>query len=124
MYLIGYSCFRMQPIYEIEEYVTTNGKSPFSQWLLKLKDKRAQAKIQARLTRATFGNFGDWKNIKGAKGICEMREHYGPGYRIFYSVVENKIILLLVGAEKSDQEKAIEQAQSRLDDYTKRRSDS
>ena len=69
--------------YEVEEYVTERGKIPFSQWLLSLKDKTGQAKLLARIRRATFGNFGDWKEIKGAKGLFEMREHYGPGYRIF-----------------------------------------
>ena len=73
--------------YDIEEYETITGKTPFGDWLLNLKDEMAQAKIRARIRRASFGNFGDWKDIKGAKGIFEMREHYSPGYRIFYAIV-------------------------------------
>lgn len=110
----------MEPTYEIEEYVTEDAKAPFGQWLLGLKDKRAQAKIRARITRAAFSNFGDWKAIKNGNGLCEMREHYGPGYRVFYKVVGQKIVLLLAGSSKADQNKAITQAKERLADYERR----
>ncbi|MDR4503732.1 MAG: type II toxin-antitoxin system RelE/ParE family toxin [Candidatus Scalindua sp.] len=65
----------------------------------------AQAKILARIRRASFGNFGDWKKIKGTKGIFEMREHYRQGYRILYTVVKKKLVLLLAGSTKKDQKK-------------------
>ena len=107
-------------MYEIEEYVTADGKVPFSDWLLGVKDKRAQAKVHARIRRPSLGNFGDWKPITGAKGVFEMREHYGPGYRIFYSVIGNKIVLLLIGSEKKDQDKAITKAAAYLVDYEER----
>lgn len=106
--------------YEVEEYVTERGKVPFSQWLLNLKDKTGQAKLLARIRRATFGNFGDWKEIKGAKGLYEMREHFGPGYRIFYTIVGNKLIMLLAGSSKKDQKKAMAQAKKYLADYAER----
>jgi len=80
--------------------VASNGKSPFSEWLLGLKDERAQAKVRARINRAAFGNFGDWKILKRTKNLFEMREHYNPGYRIFYSFAGRKIILLLAGSTK------------------------
>ncbi len=63
--------------YDIEEYETVDGKVPFGEWLLNLKDKMARAKIRARIRRASFGNFGDWKDIKGTQRIFEMRENYG-----------------------------------------------
>jgi len=110
----------MKPIYDIEEYVTDDDKAPFGDWLLGLKDKRAQAKLRARIRRAAFGNFGDWKDIRGAKGVFEMREHYGPGYRIFASVVGKKIVLLLAGSDKKDQKKAITKVREYLADYQKR----
>ena len=110
----------MEPVYEVEEYVTKHGTTPFGQWLLSLKDKRAQAKLRARITRATFGNFGDWKKISAAPGLCEMRDHYGSGYRIYYSIQNQKLILLLAGSTKKDQNKAIAQAKDRLVDYRAR----
>lgn len=110
----------MKPIYNLEEYVADNGQSPFGQWLIGLKDKRAQAKLHARIRRASFDNFGDWKSIKGAKGLLEMREHYGPGYRIFYSIIGEKIVLLLAGSDKKDHNKAIAKAKTYLTDYQER----
>ncbi len=56
----------------------------------------------------------------GAKGLYEMREHYGPGYRIFYTTVGKKIILLLAGSSKKDQAKAVTQAKGYLADYEER----
>lgn len=110
----------MQPIYVIEEYADPSGSTPFGTWLLGLKDKRAQAKIRARITRASYGNFGDWKKIAGVPGLCEMREHYGPGYRVYYSVQGQTLVLLLAGSTKKDQNKAIDQAKARLTDYRAR----
>tara|TARA_B100000315_G_C14448823_1_gene528119 strand:+ start:695 stop:1033 length:339 start_codon:yes stop_codon:yes gene_type:complete len=106
--------------YDIEEYETITGKAPFGKWLLNLKDEMAQAKIHARIRRASFGNFGDWKDIKGAKGVFEMREHYSPGYRIFYAVVGKKLVLLLAGSTKKDQKKTIAKAKEYLADYLER----
>ncbi len=106
--------------YDIEEYETASGKAPFGEWLLNLKDERAQAKIRARIIRVSFGNFGDWKDIKGAKGVFEMRENYGPGYRIFYAVVGKKVVLLLAGSTKKDQKKTIAKAKEYLTDYVER----
>ncbi len=106
--------------YDIEEYETERGKAPFADWLKRLKDKTGQAKLLARLTRASFGNFGDWKEIKGARRLYEMREHYGPGYRIFYTLVGDKLIVLLAGSSKKDQKKAVAQAKQYLADYEER----
>jgi putative addiction module killer protein len=108
--------------YEIEEYVDPEGKLPFSEWLLGLRDAVARAKLTARIDRASFGNFGDWKAIKNAPGIFEMREHFGPGYRIYYSIVGKKIVLLLAGSTKQDQNKVITIVKRCLADYEERES--
>ena len=108
--------------YEIEEYVTDRGKVPFAEWLTGLKDTIGQAKLLARIRRASFGNFGDWKDIKGTKGLFEMREHYGPGYRIFYTIKGKKVIVLLAGLSKKDQKKTIAEAKKYLADYKERKS--
>jgi putative addiction module killer protein len=107
-------------MYAIEEYVAANGKSPFAEWLLGLKDERAQAKIRARLTRVSLGNFGDWKTIKGAKNLFEMRDDFGAGYRLYYSFTGRRIILLLAGSTKRDQNKTIAKAKEYLADYERR----
>lgn len=109
--------------YDVEEYVEPDGKVPFREWLLNLKDGTARAKVTARIDRASHGNFGDWKALKNAKGVFEMREHYGPGYRIFYALIGNKMILLLAGSAKKDQKKMIALASRRLLTYEARRKD-
>lgn len=111
----------MQPDYEIEEYISANGKSPFGDWFLSLKDKRAQAKLRLRLDRVMLGNFGDHRSISGVSGLYELREHYGQGYRVYYTISDRKIVLLLAGSTKHDQKRVIKQASTYLADYYERR---
>jgi putative addiction module killer protein len=106
--------------YQIAEYVTASGKSPYAEWFDGVKDTIARAKLAARIDRAAHGNFGDWKALAGAKGVYEMRENYGPGYRVFYSIVGREVILLLAGSTKRDQPRTIANAKEYLADYRKR----
>ncbi len=61
-----------------------------------------------RLKRMIEGNPGDVKPVDS--GVYEMRIHSGKGYRLYYIVLENIIILLLCGGDKSSQKKDIERA--------------
>lgn len=106
--------------YEIEVYFTEDDKEPFTKWLMSIKDKKAKTLILARISRAASGNFGDWKTIQGAKGLCEMRIHYGQGLRVYYTTIDQKIVLLLAGSTKREQDKAIAKAQEYLADYNER----
>lgn len=80
----------------------------FSQWLIKLKDMRARISIARRLERAQAGNPGDVKSV--GENIYEMRIDLGPGYRLYYTMRGNELIILLVGGDKSTQTKDIEKA--------------
>lgn len=100
---------------EIEIYKTQFGKNPFLNWIKRLKDSRTRAKILFRLERLRVGNFGDCKSVGG--GVFELRIHYGPGIRVYYSKVGTKIILLLCGGDKGSQIKDIKNAQEFLEDY-------
>ena len=80
----------------------------FSKWYKRLKDVGAQKKIAFRILQTEQGNFGDFKFI--GDGIYEMRINYGPGYRIYYTKEDDVIVLLLVGGDKSTQQKDIEKA--------------
>lgn len=111
----------MKQEYDIEIYEDEKGNSPFQNWLVKLKDKTAITKIRARIRRMSVGNFGDAKPLTGAKGIYELREHYGQGFRVFYTKVGNKVILLLAGSSKKDQNKAIAKAKEYLAEYERRK---
>lgn len=81
----------------------------FSKWLKRLKDANARARINVRLRRASLtGNLGDTKPI--GNSIFELRIDYGPGYRVYYALRSKEILLLLIGGDKSSQQKDIEEA--------------
>ena len=107
-------------MYEIEDYTTEDSRSLFAEWLDGLKDRRAQARILARLDRLQLGNFGDWKALAGTGGVAELRDPYSPGLRVYFARIDNRIVLLLTGSTKADQKKAILQAEANLKDYHRR----
>ncbi len=80
----------------------------FNDWLDALKDDRARAKIITRLTRAQNGNLGDHKSVGG--GISEMRINEGKGYRLYYTIRDSVLIIMLVGGDKSSQQADIRKA--------------
>jgi len=77
----------------------------FDRWLEGLRDTQAQLKIAQRIFRLQGGNPGDWKSL--GDGVSEMRIDHGPGYRVYYTVRERVVYLLLCGSSKRDQDKAI-----------------
>lgn len=107
-------------MYQIEVYVTVDGKEPFNEWLLSLRDKAARDKLTARVDRAAHGNFGDWKPLTGMKGLFELREHHGPGHRVYFAMVGQTVLLLLAGSTKKDQRRVIRKAAEYLADYHRR----
>lgn len=106
--------------YEIEEYVAADGSSPYAEWFDRLKDEAARVKLLVRIDRAAHGNFEDWKSLTNSKGVYELRVNSGPGYRVYYSIVGRKIILLLAGSTKKDQDRTIARAREYLADYQSR----
>jgi len=80
----------------------------FDHWFARLRDKQAMRRIQMRIDRAEDGNFGDCSPV--GEGVSEMRIHYGAGYRIYFTQVDLKIIVLLAGGDKSTQNKDIDLA--------------
>ena len=80
----------------------------FDEWLSKLADQKAQAKIVSRVERLGLGNPGDVKSV-GA-GVSEMRVPDGPGYRVYYKQTGKTVVLLLCGGDKSTQAKDIKRA--------------
>ncbi len=86
-----------------------NDKTPFVEWVNSL-DKKTKARVQSRLTRLLENNFGDHKKIDNE--ISELRLKLGPGYRIYYTEIDNIIVLLINGGDKSTQSKDIAKAKS------------
>ena len=107
-------------MYEIFHYLTRSGVDVFQAWLDELADVAAVARIIARLDRVERGNFGDCKPVGG--GVWELRVDYGPGYRIYYTMVGRRVILLLCGGDKRRQSADIRRAIGLREDYDTRAS--
>ncbi|MBK8516054.1 MAG: type II toxin-antitoxin system RelE/ParE family toxin [Saprospiraceae bacterium] len=81
----------------------------FDKWLRKLNDLKAKAKILFRLQKLEYnGHFGDCKPV--GDGINEMRVNFGKGYRVYFKEKDGKIIILIIGGDKSTQQKDIKKA--------------
>lgn len=103
---------------EIQIYLTSDGRSHFSEWRDSLRDNRAKAKIRAKLNQVRLGNLGDYRSV--GEGVCELRIDYGPGYRIYFGQIGTTIVLLLCGGDKGTQEQDIRKAQEYWVDYRSR----
>jgi putative addiction module killer protein len=80
----------------------------FDGWLASLKDRAGKAKIVSRLQRLELGNAGDHSAV--GNGVCELRVHSGPGYRVYYKQTGRTIIVILCGGDKSTQDRDIRRA--------------
>ncbi len=78
-------------------------------WLSKLKDPRGKARIIERIRSAERGNFGDCEFV--GNGVSEMRIHYGPGYRVYFTRTGDVVYVLLCGGTKRGQRRDIAKAQ-------------
>lgn len=99
-------------------YETEYGQRPFKRWIDSLKDKVTKARINARILRVEDGNFGNSKAI-GA-GVSELKIDFGPGFRVYYGLDGDKVVVLLIGGDKSTQDKDIRLAQDYWADYLRR----
>ena len=103
---------------EIRRYVTRAGIEVFSEWLRRLADANAKARIADRIDRLERGGFGDCKSLGG--GLCELRVDWGPGYRIYYAMIGQACVLLLCGGDKRRQAADIQRARRFFKDYLER----
>jgi len=89
-------------------YETASGEAPFSEWFDSLKDRRVKTTIDARLTRVRRGNLGTCRDLKS--GLWELKIDLGPGYRIYFGLYGETVVVLLHGGDKSTQTRDIEMA--------------
>jgi putative addiction module killer protein len=75
---------------------------------LSLKDRKAKARVQARIDRLELGNFGDVAPV--GEGVSELRIHYGPGYRVYFMQCDQLVVVLLAGGDNSTQDSDIKKA--------------
>ncbi len=103
---------------EIREYTNPEGGSPFADWFNDL-DAQAAARVTTALARMEQGNFS---NVKGVgAGVLEYRLDFGPGYRVYFGKDGERWVILLAGGTKRRQQRDIEEAQARWEDYKQRK---
>jgi len=89
----------------------------FVNWLRRLRDIDARARINLRIDRIVLtGNLGDTRPV--GDGVSELRIDYGPGYRIYFTKQDAVVILLLIGGNKSTQQRDIERAKELFKAYS------
>lgn len=92
----------------MEAMNTFHRTGEFDDWLAALKDRIGRARIVQRLDSAADGNFGDCEPV--GEGVSEMRLHFGPGYRVYFTRIGEVVYLLLIGGDKSSQKRDIKRA--------------
>ncbi len=80
-----------------------------------MRDRRAVARINIRIRRASQGHFGDARAV--GSGVSEMRINYGPGYRLYFTRRGTQLIILLCGGDKDSQEQDIRLAKELAQDW-------
>lgn len=97
-------------IRSVEYFKTLSGKEPARDWLTNIKDKLTQAILYKRIRQAGEGQFGKSRNL--GDGVWELKIDYGPGYRVYYAIHGDELILILMSGSKSTQSADIKKAKT------------
>src|SRR5271166_6882936 len=111
----------MLPLHSVQilEYLDWSGRSPYAEWFENLSAPAA-AKVAVAITRLAQGNFSNVKGVGG--GVYECRVAFGPGFRTYFGKDGDRLVILLAGGTKKRQQKDIEDANARWQDYKRRKS--
>ena len=80
----------------------------YAEWIDNLRDLKGRARILVRVERLAAGKPGDVKPV--GSGVAELRIHFGPGYRVYFTQRGPDIVILLAGGDKSSQTTDIQTA--------------
>jgi len=103
---------------DLLEYLDEKGRSPFEKWFNRI-NAQAAAKVTTALVRLESGNTSNTKSVGG--GVYELKIDYGPGYRVYFGYDGPKVVILLAGSTKKRQNKDIETAKKRWNNYKERK---
>ena len=95
-------------MYRVKEYITKQGRRPFQRWFRRLTTDQS-TRVQSALMRVSEGLLRDTRHV--GEGVYELRLHTGPGYRIYFGMDGKDLIILLIGGDKSSQQRDIDRAQ-------------
>jgi putative addiction module killer protein len=105
-------------VYEIRHYLALNGKDMFQEWRRSIRDSLARIAIDRRINRMELENFGDHRFCRD--GVWELRIDVGQGYRVYYAMAGNEVVLLLLGGDKKSQDADIDRACAYWQDWQRR----
>ncbi len=87
----------------------------FSDWLDKQKNQQFKIAFERRMRKLRVGHFGDYKRLD--EHLFELRFFIGPGYRVYYTIQND--VILLIGSDKKQQHQAIKKARAIFKQYDK-----
>ncbi len=100
-------------------YTDSNGKCPFEDWLNSMRNIKARANVRSRLARVRLGNFGNCEPV--GSGVLELKIYFGPGYRVYFAIENQEIVVLLCGGDKGTQSNDIQKAKAYWEDWRVRK---
>ena len=105
----------MEPIArKAKNYRDAAGRSPFREWILRKLD--GGPRQDHRQNQANRGVWGLRRLRAMGNGVYELRFDVGPGYRVYFGIDGDEIILL-GGGDKSTQGPDIRKARKRWEEY-------
>jgi putative addiction module killer protein len=102
----------------LKEYEEEDGRSPFGLWFASL-DAVAAAKVVVALNKVERGALSNVKAM--GEGVSEYRIDFGPGYRVYFGMDGQALVILLIGGTKKRQQRDIDTAKSLWADYKARK---
>jgi putative addiction module killer protein len=109
----------MNTRYKLLLYTTANGRQPYADWLRRLEDKTGAHLIGSHLNRIRLGHLSKTRFV--GDGVWELKINFGPGYRVYYLLGHQDVIVLLGGGDKASQDGDIRLAKMFAFDYWRRR---
>ncbi len=85
--------------------ITVKRTSEFDAWFDSLRDRETKIRLARRLDKAQRGNLGDVQSV--GDGVMEMREFFGPGWRMYFVQQGDVLVVMLGGGSKASQARDI-----------------
>ncbi len=91
----------MEPVFDVLIFETADGRAPFYEWLMGIRDRSTKARVETHIDRLALGNFSNCAPV--GEGVSELKINFGPGYRVYFGQDGRNLIILLIGGKKDTQ---------------------